>query len=252
MIQLLLRAPLEQFDLSTLRYLNCGAAPLSVEVLREFERRVPGVEICEGYGCTESGAVVSVNRGGQGRPGSVGRPIPGYEVRIAGDSGDEVPVGEVGEVWCRSPGVMQGYWKEPELTADTIRHGWLRTGDMGRLDGDGYLWIIDRKKDLIIRGGFNVFPRDVEDSLLQHPAVEVAGVIGRPDDVHGEEVVAFVSLRAGVAAKPSPDELIAFARERLGGHTYPREVRIVPSVPMTPVGKVDRKALRASLNVPGA
>ena len=133
---------------------------------------------------------------------------------------------------------MQGYWKAPEATEETLRNGWLHTGDIGRLDEDGYLWIVDRKKDLIIRGGFNVFPRDVEDVLLQHPA----GVVSRPDQRLGEEIVAFVSLLPGSQATPA--EIIEFARGRLAAHKYPREVNIVDSVPLTSVGKLDRKALR--------
>jgi len=137
---------------------------------------------------------------------------------------------------------MQGYWRAPQLTAESTEGGWLRTGDLGYLDEDGYLFVVDRKKDLIIRGGFNVFPRDVEDALLEHPAVTSAAVVGRPDREHGEEVVAFVALRAG--ADLTAEELVAFAKERIGGYKYPREVFVVPSVPLTPVGKVDRKALR--------
>jgi long-chain acyl-CoA synthetase len=152
-----------------------------------------------------------------------------------------------GEICVRSDLVMKGYWKAPELTAETIRDGWLYTGDMGRLDDDGYLTILDRKKDLIIRGGFNVFPRDVEEALVEHPAVATACVVGRADAVHGEEVVAFVTLRKEAAA----DELVAFSKKRLGGYKYPREIHVVDSLPLTPVGKVDRKALREQLMLQG-
>ena len=141
---------------------------------------------------------------------------------------------------------MQGYWRAPEITAETIRDGRLHTGDIGYRDADGYLYIVDRKKDLIIRGGFNVYPRDVEDALVEHPAVALAGVVGRPDPRHGEEVVAFVSLAPGAAAQP--EELIAWARERIGGYKYPREVHVVDAIPLTPVGKIDRKALRTRLH----
>jgi long-chain acyl-CoA synthetase len=226
MVQILLGMPLEDYDVSSLRYLNVGAAPLAPEVVREFEHRVPGAQILEGYGCTESGAVVSVNLPGRRTLGSVGPPIPGYEVRIVDPDDAELPAGEVGEVCVRSPGVMLGYWKEPGLTAETLRGGWLHTGDLGRVDADGNLFIVDRIKDIIIRGGFNVFPRDVEDALVEHPAVSLAGVVGKPDERLGEEVVAFV-------------------KARLGAHKYPRDVRLLPAVPLTPVGKVDRKALRA-------
>jgi long-chain acyl-CoA synthetase len=159
-----------------------------------------------------------------------------------------LPAGEVGEICCRSPFVMRGYWREPELTAEAMRGGWFHTGDLGSVDEDGYVTIVDRKKDLIIRGGFNVYPRDVEEAMLEHPEVEAAGVVGRPDTAHGEEVVAFVSLRSGSAT--SADDLVAFAKERVGGYKYPREVRVVPAIPLTAVGKVDRKALRALMEEP--
>jgi long-chain acyl-CoA synthetase len=242
MLQLLLAQPLEDYDLSSLRYLACGAAPLAAEVVAELERRLPQVELREGYGLTETSALVSTNPPGQIRIGSVGLPAPGVELRIVDDDERELPPGEVGEICCRSLFLMQGYWRAPELTSEATRGGWFHTGDLGYVDEEGYLYVVDRKKDLIIRGGFNVFPRDVEDALLEHPAVALAGVVGRPDERHGEEVVAFVSLRNG--SEVSGEELVAFAKERIGGYKYPREVRIVPDVPLTPVGKVDRKALR--------
>lgn len=245
MVQILLGQPLEDYDLSSWVYTNVGAAPLARETIEEFERRVPSCKILEGYGCTESGAVISVNRPDNRKFASVGQPIEGYEVKIVDENDNEVPVGEPGEVCCRAPGVMQGYWKSPELTAEALKGGWLHTGDIGKLDEDGFLFIVDRKKDLIIRGGFNVFPRDVEDVLLEHPAVEVAGVVGKPDPTYGEEVVAFVSLRQG--AEATPEELIEHCKQKIGGYKYPREVRIVPMVPLTPVGKVDRKAIRQML-----
>jgi long-chain acyl-CoA synthetase len=242
MIQMLLAQPLEDADLSALRYVTSGAAPLAAQTREQWERRVPGSEILEGYGCTESGAVISVNPPGASRPGSAGLPIPGYQVAIRDDADADVAPGAEGEICVRADGVMAGYWNAPEETAAALRGGWLHTGDIGRLDADGYLYVLDRKKDLIIRGGFNVFPRDVEDVLLTHPAVAMAGVVGRPDERLGEEVVAFVALRPGSQADPA--EITGFARERLAAHKYPREVRIVDAVPLTSVGKLDRKALR--------
>ena len=246
MIHLLLAQPLERYDLSSLVYLGCGAAPLAPKAAEEIERRIPSMTIRQGYGLTETAALISTNPAGHEKPGSVGLPIPGAEVRIVDDQDLALPVGEAGEICCRSPAVMRGYWGAPEATAEAVRDGWLHTGDIGYLDDEGYLFIVDRKKDLIIRGGFNVYPRDVEDALLEHPGVSAAGVVGRPDERHGEEVVAFVSLNApgdGI----SSDELVAWARERIGGYKYPREVHIVDSVPLTPVGKLDRKALRGRL-----
>jgi long-chain acyl-CoA synthetase len=246
MLQLLLAQPLEDYDLSSLRYLACGAAPLPHEAIAELQRRLPQVELREGYGLTETSALVSTNPPGRGRLGSVGLPVPGVELRILDEDDRELPPGEVGEICCRSPFLMAGYWRAPELTAEAMGGGWFHTGDLGRVDEDGYLYVVDRKKDLIIRGGFNVFPRDVEDALLEHPAVALAGVVGRPDERYGEEVVAFVSLRNGTEV--TGDELVAFAKERIGGYKYPREIRVVPDVPLTPVGKVDRKALRELLS----
>ena len=242
MLQILLSQPLEDHDLSSLRFVGSGGAPLAPEVEAEFCRRVPSVSIRQGYGLTETAAVISTNPTGREKPGSVGLPVPGCTVEILDDRGRELPRGEPGEICCVSPGVMRGYWGSPETTADTLRDGRLHTGDIGYLDEDGYLYIVDRKKDLIIGGGFNVYPRDVEDRLLEHPAVALAAVVGRPDEVSGEEVVAFVSLRSEASA--TADELIAWARENIGGYKYPREMQIIDSIPLTPVGKIDRKVLR--------
>jgi long-chain acyl-CoA synthetase len=233
MLQLLLAQPLEDYDLSELRYIVSGGAPLPPEIAQEVIRRLPQVEIREGYGLTESAALVTSTPPGAARLGSVGQAAPGYEVRIDGDD-------EVGEICVRSPSVMLGYWQQPEATAETVVDGWLHTGDLGSIDEDGYVYVVDRKKDLIIRGGFNVFPRDVEEAMLEHPAVVAAGVVGRPDRGHGEEVVAFVEVKEPVP----PEDLVAWAKERIGGYKYPREVHVVPSIPLTPVGKIDRKALR--------
>ena len=244
MIHLLLAQPLEEFDLSSLRVLGCGAAPLAPQMAEEIERRA-SVTVRQGYGLTETAALIATNPVGREKPGSVGVPIPGAVVKILDDGDQPVPAGEAGEVCVRSPAVMQGYWRAPEATADTIRDGWLHTGDIGYLDDEGYLFIVDRKKDLIIRGGFNVYPRDVEDALLEHPAVAAAGVVGRPDERHGEEVVAFVALRT--PGEISGDDLIEWARGRIGGYKYPREVHVLDAIPLTAVGKLDRKALRGRL-----
>jgi long-chain acyl-CoA synthetase len=245
MLQVLLTRPLEDHDLSSLSYVTSGGAPLPAEVEQEFSRRVPTAVIRQGYGMTETAALISAVPAGHRCPGSVGQPVPGTELEIRDDEGRPLPAGEIGEICCRSPGVMRGYWNAPEVTAATLAGGWLHTGDVGYRDDEGYLFIVDRKKDLIIRGGFNVYPRDVEDALVQHPAVLMAAVIGRPSQRHGEEVVAFVSPvpDAGVTA----EELIAWARQHIGGYKYPRELHLVESIPLTPVGKIDRKALRSRL-----
>lgn len=248
MLQILLSHPLEDYDLASLRYVTSGGAPLSPEVAEQFMRRVPSVSIRQGYGLTETAALVSSNPVGREKPGSVGLPVPGTDLRILDEGGRELAAGEVGEICVRSPGVMVGYWHAEDATAEALRAGWLHTGDLGYVDAEGYVFIVDRKKDVIIRGGFNVYPRDVEDALLEHPAIEAAAVVGRPDEVHGEEVVAFVSLRPGANVRAK--ELVGWAKERIGGYKYPREIRILDSVPLTNVGKVDRKAVRALARTP--
>lgn len=247
MIQLLLTEPLEDAGLSHLRYLTCGAAPLAREVLEEFERRVPGVQILEGYGLTETSAVASVNPPGRRRVGSVGLPLPCYEVVIRDDDGNEVAVGEDGEICVRGETLMRAYWNAPEATGAALSSDGLelRTGDIGHLDIDGYLYVVDRKKDLIIRNGFNVYPRDVEDVLVKYPGVAMAGVVGRPDAEVGEEVVAFVMPRWG--SQVAVDELTEFAKQRLAATKYPREIHVIDAIPLTSVGKLDRKKLRAML-----
>ena len=240
MLQLLLREPLEQAELSALRYVTTGGAPLPVPVREEFERRVPGTRICDGYGCTEVTSTATMNPYDAPRSGSVGLPLPGVELRVVDERGEPVRVGVDGEVCVRSAGVMRGYWQDPGATAAAVRDGWMHTGDVGRLDDDGYLFVVDRLKDLIIRGGFNVYPRDVEDVLLAHPSVAAAAVVGRDDALLGEQVVAYVSVSGPV----TPQELLVWCQDRLGRHKRPREVHIVASVPLTSVGKTDRKALR--------
>lgn len=247
MIHLLLAEPLESHPLPDLAYLTCGAAPLGRQTLEEFERRVPGVQILEGYGLTETSAVTTFNPPGRRRIGSVGLPLAGYTITIRDDDGEAAELGDVGEICVTGDSLMLGYWgeHEPDPDGTALVGKELRTGDLGCLDDDGYLYVVDRKKDLIIRGGFNVFPRDVEDALNLHPDVVTSGVVGRPDPQLGEEVVAFVQL--GPDATVTAGELIEWTRERVGRVKYPREVRFVDSVPLTSVLKLDRRALRARL-----
>jgi long-chain acyl-CoA synthetase len=245
MLRMLLSQPLEDYDLSALVRLTSGSAPLPAQVVEDFGKRLPHVEIAEGYGCTETAAIISTSPLGQARLGSVGRPAPGVEVRIEQPDGSVAGPGDDGEICVRGPVLMSGYWHADEETAQVMRGGWLHTGDVGRLDGDGYLYIVDRIKDVIIRGGYNVYPRDIEDVLVQHPDVVAAAVVGRPDEKYGEEVVAFAQLREGATADPS--ELLEFARSRVSAVKYPREVRIVDAIPLTSVLKTDRKRLRAML-----
>jgi long-chain acyl-CoA synthetase len=245
MLQMLLQQPLEDYDLSALARLTSGSAPLAAQVVEDFRKRLPHVEIAEGYGCTETAAIISTSPIGQARAGSVGRPAPGVEVRIELPDSSAAAPGQDGEICVRGAVLMSGYWHAQEETAQAMRGGWLHTGDVGRLDDDGYLYIVDRIKDVIIRGGYNVYPRDVEDVLLRHPDVVAAAVVGRPDGKYGEEVVAFVQLREGATARP--EDLIEFARRHLSAVKYPREIRLVDAIPQTSVMKTDRKLLRAML-----
>jgi long-chain acyl-CoA synthetase len=245
MLQMLLQQPLADYDLAALARLNSGAAPLAGQVRDDFVQRLPWVEIAEGYGCTESAAIIATSPIGQSRPGSVGKPAPGVEVKIELPDGTEAATGEDGEICVRGPVLMSGYWHAQAETAEALRGGYLHTGDVGRLDADGYLYIVDRIKDLIIRGGYNVYPRDVEDVLVSHPDVVAAATVGKPDEKYGEEVVAFVQLVPGSTVTPA--RLVEFARQHLSAVKYPREVRIVDAIPLTSVLKTDRKRLRAEL-----
>ena len=232
----------DRFDTSSMRSWGSGAAPLPVEIVEPFEKKFGG-RLLEGYGLTEASPVVSAHRlSGTRKLGSVGTPIPGVEVRILDDGDGELPRGAVGEVCVRGANVMLGYYGLPDETAKALRNGWLHTGDMGRLDEDGFLFIVERKKDLIIRGGFNVYPREVEDVLYAHPKIAEAAVVGVSDPLMGEEVRAWVAPKSG--ADVTADEVIAFCQERLAKFKCPREVRFVTALPKSPVGKILRKELR--------
>jgi long-chain acyl-CoA synthetase len=174
---------------------------------------------------------------------SIGKPIWGVVVRVVGDDGKPLPPGaeHVGEIVIRGHNVMKGYYNNPEATQDAFRGGWFHTGDLAYADEDGYYFIVDRKKDLIIRGGYNVYPREVEEVLFAHPAVAEAAVVGKPDDKLGEEVLAFVALKQGASA--TPEELVAFCKERVAAYKYPREVRLVEALPKGPTGKILKKEL---------
>jgi long-chain acyl-CoA synthetase len=244
-VYLLNFAGAERFDTTSMKLWGSGAAPLPVEIVEPFEKRFGG-RLLEGYGLTEASPVVSAHRfSGERRLGSVGQPIPGVEVAILDDADRALPAGEVGEVGVRGPNVMLGYYRMPEETARTIRGGWLHTGDMGRLDADGFLYIVERKKDLIIRGGFNIYPREVEEVLYAHPAVAEAAVVGIRDAVMGEDVLAFVVPKAGTA--PTAEELIGFCQARLAKYKCPKQVRFLETLPKSPIGKILRKELRAQV-----
>jgi long-chain acyl-CoA synthetase len=233
-------------DLSALRVGVSGAASIPGEVIRGFEKAFPGVVILEGYGLSETAALATFNQSAEVRRVlSIGRPMWGVEIRIVDNEGRELPPGpeHVGEIVIRGHNVMKGYYKNPEATAEAIRDGWFHTGDLAYRDPDGFLFIVDRKKDLVIRGGFNVYPREVEEVLYQHHAVAEAAVVGRPDERLGEEVVAYVSAKP--SAQVVPDELIVFCRERLAAYKYPREVHVLDDLPKNATGKILKIELRA-------
>ena len=235
-------------DLGHLRLASSGGASLPAEVIRAFRERF-GVQIREGYGLSEtSGWATSTPHDQQPKVGSVGRAVPGMQLEVRDPSGHPVPTGEVGEVWVQGPIVMKGYWNRPEATAETIRDGWLRTGDLGTLDEDGDLRIVDRIKELIIRGGYNVYPREVEEVLYEHPDIVEAAVLGVPDPTYGEEVAAVVVLRPG--SELDAETLRTWAKERLSAYKVPHLVQFVPALPKGPSGKIlkraiDREQLRA-------
>jgi long-chain acyl-CoA synthetase len=229
-------------DLSSLRYCMSGGAPMPVEVMRAFETRY-GVEILEGYGLSETSPVASFNMFDRPRkPGSVGYPVWGVEMAILDAADQPVPDGERGEICIRGHNVMKGYWQRPHATAETMRGGWFHSGDVGIRDGDGCFHIVDRVKDMILRGGYNVYPREVEEVLYGHPAVIEAAVVGVPHESHGEEVVAVVVLREKEAV--GAEELSAWCRERLAAYKYPRRIVFRDALPKGPTGKILKRELR--------
>ncbi|NOR50821.1 MAG: AMP-binding protein, partial [Desulfuromonadales bacterium] len=219
---------------------------LPIEILTGFEKKYR-IPILEGYGLSETSPVATFNHLDRTRkPGSTGNPIWGVEIRVFAKDGSPLPAGEVGEVAIRGHNIMKGYYGNPEATASAIREGgWFHTGDLGKLDEDGFLYIVDRLKDLIIRGGFNVYPREVEEVLMTHPAVSLVAVIGVPHDQHGEEIKAYVLIKEGEAI--SEPELIAWGKEQIAAYKYPRIVEIRESLPMTATGKILKKELKAEL-----
>lgn len=242
-IQLLEFPELDKYDLSSLEECVCGAAPLPVEVALKWKEKV-GVDIREGWGLTESGATTT------GQPadlppkyGSIGKCLLKCNtIKVFDEKGQELPPGQQGEIVVKGPTLMKGYWNLPEETARTIKDGWLYTGDIGYMDEDGYFYITARKKDIIIRGGENVSPAEVEEVLLQHPAVAEAGIVGIPDAVYGEEVKAFVVVKSGEHV--NEEELIAFCKDCLPTFKRPKKVQFVESLPRNLLGKVLRAELR--------
>ena len=231
-----------KYDISSVKYWVCGSAPLSLDTWKQFKEKF-GAEIAEGWGLTEAGANNATNVGQfLIKPGSIGKPMKGMEMKIFDNGDKELPQGQEGEIVLRGPMVMKGYWKMPEATAEVVVNGWLHTGDIGYVDKDGYFYITDRKKDIIIKGGENISPRVIEEVLYAHPAVSEASVIGIKDKVYGEEIKAFVTLRAGQAA--TAGEILEYCKGKLKKFFVPKEVVILAAMPKTLVGKILKKELR--------
>ena len=245
MFSVLLRLPgTEIAKFAPLKFALSGGAALPVEVMRQFEAKF-GKLIYEGDGPTECSPATCMNPiGGVRKPGSVGLPVPMVEMKIVDDRGNELPHGAIGEIVVRGPNVMKGYWNHPEETKEAFFGEWFRTGDLGTEDDDGYFCIVDRKKDMIIVNGMNVYPRIIEEILHQHPAVREAAVVGEPDELHGEIPVAFVALKEGTRA--TAQEVRQHCRDNLGRHEVPRKVHLIPQLPKNAAGKVLKRELRKS------
>jgi long-chain acyl-CoA synthetase len=229
----------DEYDTSCLRMCMSGGSAMPEELMRQFEDAF-GCKILEGYGLSETSPVASFNHPDRERkPGSIGTPIEGVEMKLVDDDGNDVDQGEVGEIVIKGHNVMKGYWNRPDATEDAIKDGWFYTGDMGKMDDDGYFFIVDRKKELIIRGGYNVYPREVEEVLYEHPAVQEAAVIGVEDEKMGEEVGAAVVLKKGEDL--SEDELRDYVKENVANYKYPRKIWFCDELPKGPTGKILKK-----------
>ncbi len=231
------------YDVSSLRTCISGGSAMPVEVMKNFEETF-GCIVLEGYGLSETSPVASFNQPNlERKPGSIGLPVRGVEMKLVDDDGADVATGEVGEIAIRGDNLMKGYWDREDATAEAIPDGWFRSGDMAKQDDDGYYFIVDRKKDLIIRGGYNVYPREVEEALYEHEAVAEVAVVGVPDEDLGEDVGAAVVLKPGESA--TEEDLRAFAKERLAAYKYPRHLWIVEELPKGPTGKILRREVSA-------
>jgi long-chain acyl-CoA synthetase len=241
-IMMLNHPDLDKYDLSSLDKLTCGGAPLPEDVGLAWRDKF-GLEIREGYGMTEAGAIAAQPLDCPARFGSIGKPsMKCLTVKVFDDEGRELPPGQQGEIVVKGPAIMKGYWNLPDETAATIKDGWLHTGDIGYMDEDGYFYITDRKKDIIIRGGENVAPKEVEEVLLKHPKVMDAGVVGIPDKVYGEEIKAFVVLKPD--EKATEEELIDFCKKHLPTFKTPKKIQFMQALPKNLLGKLLRAELR--------
>ncbi len=231
----------DEHDLSTLDLCVAGGSALPVEVLRGFDEAF-GAKVLEGYGLSETTGMGSFNtRDRERKPGSIGVPVGGTEIKLVDDDDNEVPDGEPGEVVMRGPFVMKGYWNKEDATEEVMRGGWFHTGDIATKDEDGYFFIVDRKKDLIIRGGYNVYPRELEEVLYAHDQVLEAAVIGIAHDSLGEEVAAAVALKENSSV--TPEELRDYMKEKVAAYKYPRKVWLVEELPKGPTGKILKREI---------
>jgi long-chain acyl-CoA synthetase len=231
----------ESFDTSSLRICITGGASMPVEVLRGFEEAF-GAKVMEGYGLSETSPVACSNHPDRERKaGSIGTPIEGVEMQVVDENDQPVAQGEVGEIVIRGHNIMKGYWRRPEATEEAMRGGWFHSGDMARVDEDGFFYIVDRKKDLIIRGGYNVYPREVEEVLYEHPKIREAAVLGVPHDEWGEEIGAAVVLHEG--EELGPEEISAYVKERIAAYKYPRVVWFLDELPKGPTGKILKREI---------
>jgi long-chain acyl-CoA synthetase len=231
----------ERRDVSSLNLCVSGGAPMPVEVLRGFDDAF-GAKVLEGYGLSETCGMATFNRPDQERkPGSIGVPIGGTEIRLVDDSDEDVPSGEPGELVMRGPFVMSGYWEREDATRGVMRDGWFHTGDIAVVDEDGYFSIVDRMKDLIIRGGYNVYPRELEEVLYEHPSVREAAVVGIPHEALGEEVGAVVVLKEG--AEATPDDVRDYMKQRVAAYKYPRVIWFADDLPKGPTGKILKREI---------
>jgi long-chain acyl-CoA synthetase len=229
-------------DLSSVKFGICGAAPMPVKTFENFEK-IFGVKIIEGYGLTEGTVASSLNPvKGKRKIGSIGKPLPGQQIKIMDDDGNELPIGEVGEICVGGGNVMKGYLGKPEANAETLRDGWLRTGDMGYEDDEGYFFIVDRKKEMIIRGGENIYPKEIDNLLFSHPKILEAAVVGAPDEIMGEEVKAFVVTKPGETM--TEEEVREFCKENLASFKVPRYVEFIDELPKNMLGKTLKKQLK--------
>ncbi len=237
----------ESYDTSALRQCITGGASMPVEVLRGFEQAF-GAIVLEGYGLSETSPVSSSNHPGMERkPGSIGTPLEGVEMKVVDEDDNEVAQGEVGEIVIRGHNIMKGYWQRPDATAEAMRGGWFHSGDMAKTDEEGYFYIVDRKKDLIIRGGYNVYPREVEEVLYEHPKIREAAVLGVPHDEWGEEIGAAVVLHEGEELEP--EEVSAYVKERIAAYKYPRLVWFLDDLPKGPTGKILKREIEPPASV---